>query len=245
MALSALYLQFALCGTVIFVLGAGCRENGDAAVPVSPSPAAVAYSSSTPAQTEITTAEQVQRLEEVSRSLQDETAKSYEDRGARYLLLAETGIQAAYRLSILDLSRAIEIDPKSDAYRWRAVAYADSNNTEKALEDFATAIGRHPEDPALYLRKGRLLADMGRDADAIRAFDKAYGHGAVEALLHRGRMRLRRGETEEAKNDFEKVIGESKELGLRELANSELVALTKGDRNLSTPRADGEPFSRE
>ncbi len=75
---------------------------------------------------------------------------------------------------LVDADAALELDPKfSHGYFWRALAYREKKEHEKAIAAAQEGIRLGPNFPGNYVQKGRALRDMGRDEEAMQSFDMA------------------------------------------------------------------------
>ncbi len=107
--------------------------------------------------------------------------------------------------------RAIELKPDySEAHNALGVFYAEQGKTDQAVEHFQKALAnpfyRTPEKPLFNL--GRIMADQGRYADALRYFDEAlhFKDTYAEAHLYRGRALEALGRQAEARRAFRAAV---------------------------------------
>lgn len=110
---------------------------------------------------------------------------------------------------IARLDALIAAEPaRADLHLERAVQFRLAGQYDAALADLASAEKLAPEDPAVHLHRGLILAEMGRDADAEAAFTTYLGGGAGSALAlaERGRARERLGKSEDALADYAAAV---------------------------------------
>ncbi|HYE99791.1 MAG TPA: tetratricopeptide repeat protein, partial [Planctomycetota bacterium] len=129
-------------------------------------------------------------------------------------LVREAGTLPSDR-AIRLLDRAAELDPsRADILELRAGALADLGRREEAIESLSRALERHrgrlsmtSDLAALHLRRGVLLADLGRMPEAEIDFGHALRLEPSSALayLHRAWARRRAGRLAEAEADLEQA----------------------------------------
>ncbi len=88
--------------------------------------------------------------------------------------------------AIMDLDRALELYPEPSAFYNRALLLADSGDKEKALADLNKAIELQPNYGNALERRGRLLLEMGRRAEARDDLEKAKKSRFKIAFLGQG-----------------------------------------------------------
>jgi predicted Zn finger-like uncharacterized protein len=82
--------------------------------------------------------------------------------------------QHGARDALLDARRALELDPRfADAMVTYAEADSQLAQPEPAMELYRRALALEPDRPEWRTRYARILAEVGRDADALRELDQA------------------------------------------------------------------------
>lgn len=115
-----------------------------------------------------------------------------------------------YQESIMQLSRAIAIDPKDAAsYAYRGSSYVLSGNYEKAVMDYTMAIDLDSSFADAYYNRG-LIYDMQKSehTKAIRDFTKTIeiDPGYLDAYFSRAAAYAKIEKYDEAIADYTKVI---------------------------------------
>uniref|UniRef100_A0A831ZKL5 Tetratricopeptide repeat protein n=1 Tax=Desulfacinum infernum TaxID=35837 RepID=A0A831ZKL5_9BACT len=107
--------------------------------------------------------------------------------------------------------KALQLKPDySEAHNALGVFYAEQGKTDQAAEHFQKALAnpfyRTPEKPLFNL--GRIMADQGRYAEALRYFDEAlhFKETYAEAHLYRGRALEALGRQAEARRAFKAAV---------------------------------------
>lgn len=79
---------------------------------------------------------------------------------------------------------------------------------EEVVADCTEAIRLAPDDPLLYLERGKALTELGRHEEAIADYDRSIGldPGNVAAFLSRCQARSDLGRHEEALEDYERIV---------------------------------------
>lgn len=115
-------------------------------------------------------------------------------------------------------------------------ALLEAGKPEEAVNHFGEALAGDPDNATLWLWKGRALAEMGDEAGAVRAADRALSARPrfVEALYNRACWRARLGELEDAVVDVERVL---------ELGGIDRYTMAR-DADLDGIRADPDLSSR-
>lgn len=121
---------------------------------------------------------------------------------------------AARRLpdqALVHFQKALELKPDySEAHNALGVFYAEQGKTDQAAEHFQKALAnpfyRTPEKPLFNL--GRIMADQGRYAEALRYFDEAlhFKETYAEAHLYRARALEALGRGAEARRAFKAAV---------------------------------------
>lgn len=150
------------------------------------------------------------------------TAKDYLEEGTLQSMRGE------YRRAIQTLSKALELDPQNtDAYMHRGIAFLESGDTEKALQDFGESLRLNPSALCYY---NRALAWMGKGEDerALNDLDEAIRLAPQDSenYLLRAILYSKRGEQERAIED----AGRATELGHRSGWKSKAIFLEKAGR---------------
>jgi Tfp pilus assembly protein PilF len=78
-----------------------------------------------------------------------------------------------YDDAIAGYSHAIELEPKWFDYLACGIAYKAKGDLANAIKNFDSGIAIKPEDPALYIYRGAVLAQQGNQSAARADFDKA------------------------------------------------------------------------
>ncbi len=104
-------------------------------------------------------------------------ASSYQLMGTAYYLLDQLDSAAS------QFRRSLECDPANeDAFFYLANIETLNGAHEKALKYLAAAIKLNPELGDAHYNMARIYIDLGRYADASRAYDRAVHHGATPDL---------------------------------------------------------------
>ena len=88
-----------------------------------------------------------------------------------------SGGQSRYQSAIKDFDAAIRLNPQSDAYYNRGVAYRKLGQFERAIEDYDEAIRLDPQYAEAYYLRGAAYGAIGKSIEAERDFAKANGLG--------------------------------------------------------------------
>jgi tetratricopeptide (TPR) repeat protein len=107
------------------------------------------------------------------------------------------------------LTEAIDMAPRrSEAYYYRAVAFSNLEQFEKALSDFDVAIAVNPHWALPLAGRGAAHVALGDSSAAIDDFDKAIHLEPGEAALYanRGQLHHQRGELVTAKQDLDAAV---------------------------------------
>ncbi len=129
---------------------------------------------------------------------------------------------------------ACELEPGD--FRWwycRAVRLARTD-PQGSLPFFETAKRLRPDYPALYVRYGRTLEQLGRFDDALAAFQRGVELDDRSALAHAGlgRYHLQAGHIDDAKQHLEKAIALDPQCAVALSSLAQLYAKT-GDAALA------------
>ena len=101
------------------------------------------------------------------------------------------------------------------AYLNRALAWADEQEDDKSLEDFAAALRIAPEIAGAYVERAWLRTRRQEFNEALADLNEAVRlqPDMAPAYLHRGRLHLQQGNYDDALRDFDRVIELAPELG--------------------------------
>lgn len=189
---------------------AGCQE-GSAPVPAvtassSPSPVSKAVESRTvisPDSPALVPGSASAVLEQIDAQLKTEPENG---------LLWARRFQAHYALgdqkaALADLDSLEKIDGK---IKWvqnnRAFLLAEMGEFEKALPDALAAAEKPPDDPGSWDTVGYVYVGLGKDKEAVEAYDRAIAHKAKPNYLWGRAVALRRlGQSEAAEADFRRA----------------------------------------
>lgn len=134
----------------------------------------------------------------------------------RALLWKSTG-EAGQQNAIADFNEAIRTGGKSDqfmALMSRGEAHHEWGNLDLALADFNAAAAYHPKGPpGLYEQRAAVLRELGRMREAIADFGEGISVASPLAspqfvanmYEQRGQCRMQLGETDLARQDFERA----------------------------------------
>lgn len=133
---------------------------------------------------------------------------------ARILWGQDGAIASNPLLAIKHLDEAIEAQPDyAEAYLWRAKAWSELGEHEKAFDDITASIRILPT-PKAYATRGLVSIRMGNFLGATRDLDYAIAHDAklAEAFETRAIVHLQSGDVEQGCSDLLQAC----ELGLCE-----------------------------
>ena len=143
-------------------------------------------------------------------SLWNDVIKKYPDCSAAYINRGNANvIDEKYENAIIDLSKAIALEPKAaDAFIDRAIAKSKSNDLFGALTDYNIAISIGPADDKMYAERAVLKSGTYDIAGSIDDISLAIGlnPGKEKYYNQRGIYFGMTGSFEKAKNDFTKAI---------------------------------------
>ena len=113
--------------------------------------------------------------------------------------------------AVTEFNEAIKLNPQFViAYEERAGTYGRLKKYVEAIADYSTVIANKPNDWGVYLSRGNLYSESGRDDEAIKDFDKAVQdkNDLVKtfALYGRGQVYFKKNEFSEAISDFTMAI---------------------------------------
>jgi tetratricopeptide (TPR) repeat protein len=123
------------------------------------------------------------------------------------------GITGNNDLAISDLSKVLELEPTNFwAYFSRGIAYHNSGNYQKAIEDFNLALKYKPNNDTgigiIYTNRGASRLNLGDAQGAIEDFNQAISIDQKDALAYRNRGSAysKLGNSKKAIEDFTKAI---------------------------------------
>ncbi|MAX81496.1 MAG: hypothetical protein CL843_15150 [Crocinitomicaceae bacterium] len=114
-----------------------------------------------------------------------------------------------FEKAILDLSKAIEIDPNNAlAYHNRGNVYYHLKEFEKAIQDYNKAIEIDPNDASAYYNRGVSYSDLKEFEKAIQDYSKAMEINPNDASVYynRGNAYYHLNEFEKAIQDYSKAM---------------------------------------
>jgi tetratricopeptide (TPR) repeat protein len=115
-------------------------------------------------------------------------------------------IEGDFAGAITAFTRAVAANPNdSAAHNDLARAYAEQNQTEKALAEWRAALRIDPRDADAYAGLGQILLDTGRPDEAVTALERAMtlGPDNNEARYTLANALMRLGRTSEAARELE------------------------------------------
>ncbi|HVJ15439.1 MAG TPA: tetratricopeptide repeat protein, partial [Polyangiaceae bacterium] len=130
------------------------------------------------------------------RALELASAAYPEDEALRELIIRRYSERSEFSRVASLLSRAVEAQPESRDLAERLVeAHRAAGQSEAALATLQALAERHPDDVELLRRRGQLLADLGRDDEALVDYERAYAMDPSLAgdLAEALRRNIRRG----------------------------------------------------
>jgi len=136
-----------------------------------------------------------------------EKANAYLERGVFYFVTA-MGKKESLDLSIRDISRAIELDPKdSEKYRFRGSAYIHIGRCDLSIGDFSKAIELNPKDGFNYSQRAICLTQEKPEL-AIEDYNRAIEAEPKEYsfYMYRGMLYAKLGRKDHAIRDYTKHI---------------------------------------
>ena len=161
--------------------------------------------------------------EEVSMGWFRKTAKDYLGEGTRHSMRGE------YGRAIKALSKALEVDPQNAvAYMHRGIAFLNSGQAEKALQDFGASL-RLEQNALCYYNRALAWMAKGDIENALRDLGEAIRLSPQDAESYNLRAILysTQGEQERALEEIERAI----ELGHPEGRKSKAIILEKAGRD--------------
>jgi len=126
-------------------------------------------------------------------------ARPYNNRGTAY------AGKGQYERAILDLTRAINIDPDyAPAYNNRGTAYAGKGQYERAIVDFTEALTIDPSYADAYYNRGNTFSSKGQYDKAISDYEQAIriNPGYIDAYNNCGNAYIQKEEYDKAISNF-------------------------------------------
>ncbi len=142
-------------------------------------------------------------------------AQVFHNLGKAHLNLGQLDSAAA------GFGKALALDP-SYQEPYRGLIKAHRPHPELALAVVAQALARWPDERDFWLLKGEVLADLGRDTEALAAYGQA-GEGAAEVQLRQGDQARRQGRWAEALAHYGEALRGGQESGRLHNARGECL----------------------
>jgi len=130
-------------------------------------------------------------------------AKPFYDSGTAHMK------QGDYDGAIVELTKAIDIDPKNPfAYAARGNAKTGIGALDEAIGDFSKAIELDPTRRVPYINRGVAKVDKGDLDGAIADYSKAIALDPKSASVfnNRGCAKLQKGDIDGARSDFQQAV---------------------------------------
>ena len=125
---------------------------------------------------------------------------------------------------LADFKQVIDAEPDHHVARfWRADAYRQNHQQDRALSDIVKAIKLEATDPRYFLLHAELMAQKQEWLKAVRSLEQAIRYDARNPVLfyHRGMVYQELGKTNRAISDFNRSL---------EISNDQPVLLTQRGR---------------
>ena len=117
---------------------------------------------------------------------------------------------ARIRQMLAELEKVASDLPHTAArcFTYQARLHSKLGEHEEAMHAIDRAVATAPNDPALRVMRGRMLAAAGRLLDAIAEYDRALAADpeAVQALVHRGNAYKALGDMARAHADYSAAL---------------------------------------
>lgn len=99
------------------------------------------------------------------------------------------------------------LDRRTEKTLSRALELSHTGNWTRALKAFESALRSEPENPQLWLERGKVLQRLGRYPEALESFDRALGLAPqhADAWYNRGLALTKLGRNQEALNAFQQA----------------------------------------
>jgi tetratricopeptide (TPR) repeat protein len=124
-----------------------------------------------------------------------------------------------YSEAIASYDRAIQLNKDwgksslANAYLDQGVTHEKQGNKQAALQDYNQAVRLNPNSSLAWYNQGAVLAELGRNSEAITSFDHAIqvnnnwgSRSLAYAFFYRGRIRDKQGNKKAAIADFNQAI---------------------------------------
>jgi tetratricopeptide (TPR) repeat protein len=154
-------------------------------------------------------------IEEKVKGLLGEAAKSLkipgrESTDAKAYLLKGYRLhrQKNYREALVELDKAIEIDPRNaEAYYWRGRTLVNLGRLDQGVDDFKTAVKLRPDYSEVYDHLGWLASKQGQVDEGIAYLTKSieFRPENAWAFYNRSRLYFSKGDVAGAMRDAEKA----------------------------------------
>src|SRR6266852_4422606 len=135
--------------------------------------------------------------------------------------------KADYNRAIQDFSQAIRLQPTSDLFANRGLAYFNRGNYDQAIQDYSQAIRLSSHDAELFNDRGVAYSSKGDYDRAIQDYDQAVrlSPNYPAALNNRGWAYSQKGERERAIADYLTALSLKPEDSLRKHVEAALKSL--------------------
>lgn len=157
-----------------------------------------------------------------------------EDPCAKYYRAKARKHQKKYDLALADLNELIERKPKASKFvALRAEIYRDTNQVDKAVEDYRRGIEIDGENYATHAHFARYLISNKRFEEAVQAYSKAIELNKVDQGIqaeffgHRANSYYWLGKLDEAQKDFGKAAELSQHPGSYKLQRARILVGSK------------------
>lgn len=111
--------------------------------------------------------------------------------------------------AILAYRELVKISPKSQNVHWESDSLITLNRRQEALKVLGEALVANPEDDQIYIERGRLLAKMGKNSQALADYERAIALEPTSvAFRERAAIYTKLGKPDLAKKDIEKASGD-------------------------------------
>lgn len=113
-----------------------------------------------------------------------------------------------YDKSVIEFSKAIEHEAKSDAYFNRALSYEKLQKTNDAINDYTNAISTNKKNADAYFNRAALYQEQKNYDRAISDYGKVIKINPKDDITYyyRGMLYIQKGDKSSAIKDFEKAI---------------------------------------
>ena len=135
-----------------------------------------------------------------------DAATNYYNIGVRYLSTQD--YPRAIEFFNLALASNTTIIRQTDAlletYKGKALALIHLNQYEEALPTIEEGLAIYPKDPILWNEKGYALYNLGKNQDAVNAYDAAisFDQNFTSALINKGQVLFQMGRYQDAADAY-------------------------------------------